>query len=268
MADYPDVLDHLGKTPREFGTLQVHVEPVAVDDGWGWTAVWFQAAFEPGDPNASFELFTHGGATALKLREAERVPRLDGGAVQKGLVRFRLPDDAAQVVLKVRCAEPGKAPRCRPAWKLFDTYEIAKESEMRAPATGGIDLGTTVAGTLLGSPFGVMVMGFREKGPAPSLRESVQTTVHKAQALPDGFVVEVLRDAARPQPPGQGFAPFWSPGQPLPQLAPAALPARPSAAAAPPPSGRIECGRCGFSGKWADYGSDKYCPDCGHDWRG
>ena len=267
MADYPDVLDHLGKTPREFGGLQVHVEPVVVDDGWGWTTLWFQAAFEPFDGTSNFT-FVSTSPTQQVLRETQRVPPLDRGAVLKGQVRFKLADDLTEVMLRVRSIVLDKSQRCRPAWKLFDTFEIAKESAMKPATGGGIDFAGSAAGSLMGAPFGVAVIAFEGGGGAsPSLAQATATKVHKARQLPEGFVTPVVRDAPRAQPPGDGFSVVWMPGQPLPEPPPPVPVVRPVAVAVGPKDGRIECGRCGFGGKWADYGGDKYCPGCGHEWR-
>jgi hypothetical protein len=36
MRHYPEILDDSGRTSREFGSHQVHIEPIAVEDGFAW----------------------------------------------------------------------------------------------------------------------------------------------------------------------------------------------------------------------------------------
>ncbi|MFT3838142.1 MAG: hypothetical protein QM723_14265 [Myxococcaceae bacterium] len=268
MPDFPDVLDHLGKTPREFGSVQVHLEPLIVDDGWGWTAVWFQAAYAPAD-SASFEVVNAADPSAV-LVAAQQVPELSDGRVWRGYLRFKVPDEVTQIALRVKSALLPRAERCRQAWKLFDTLEIPKESDLRG-ASGGpsINIGTTVAASLLAAPLGFAVISFNTGGgdSGPSLAQQTRVSVHKARELPDFVLSDVVRDRPAP-PPGQGFTVYWRPGEPMPEPLPMVLPPRPAAApaATKPKTGRRECGKCGFSGKREDFGSDKYCPDCGHEW--
>src|SRR5579871_3174567 len=134
MPEFPDVLDHLGKTPREFGSVHVHLEPLIVDDGWGWTAVWFQAAFAPSD-SASFELVSAADPNRVFIA-AQQVPELSDGRVWRGYLRFKVPDEVTQIALRVKSAVLPRAQRCRQAWKLFDTLEIPKESDLRGPSGG------------------------------------------------------------------------------------------------------------------------------------
>ncbi len=48
MPDFPDVLDHLSKTPRELGAIHIHVEPVVrAPDGSAVATIWLQAALLP-----------------------------------------------------------------------------------------------------------------------------------------------------------------------------------------------------------------------------
>lgn len=115
MSDfYLDVLEHLGKHPREFGSHQVAVDPIAVADSCGWAVLWFQAAFEPCDPLATFEVRTLAGAKFLSAP----VPRLERGAVARGLVRFPLLEDLQEVGVVVKSRLDENADRIRQAWKL------------------------------------------------------------------------------------------------------------------------------------------------------
>ncbi|MDC0707137.1 hypothetical protein POL68_01515 [Stigmatella sp. ncwal1] len=48
MADHEDFLDHTGRTPREFGSVHIYVEPVVRAPSCAAVAtVWLQSAFEP-----------------------------------------------------------------------------------------------------------------------------------------------------------------------------------------------------------------------------
>jgi len=48
MDYYADVLDYTGRTPREFGAIHLHVEPVTRGPlGDAVAVLWLQSAFEP-----------------------------------------------------------------------------------------------------------------------------------------------------------------------------------------------------------------------------
>jgi hypothetical protein len=119
MAFYADVLEHLGKSPREFGSHHVAADPIAVADGQGWAVLWFQAAHAPCDPKATFEVRTSG-----HLLARGEVPQLPDGAVARGLVRFALTEELTEVGICVISRLDEDAARCRQAWKLFDTRAL------------------------------------------------------------------------------------------------------------------------------------------------
>jgi hypothetical protein len=210
--------------------------------------------------------------TPQVLVASQQIPELSDGRVWRGYLRFKLADEIAQVALRVKSAVLPRAERCRQAWKLFDTLEIPKESDMRGGGQvgggGGLNIPATVAVSLVTGPLlGVAVISFGGGTVAgPSLAEQTRMKTHKARELPDFVLSDVVRD--RPAPPaGEGFKVFWKPGDPMPAQLPMVLPPRPAqAVAAKPQGGRRECGKCGFSGKREDFGSDRFCPDCGHEW--
>lgn len=117
MSDfYLDVLEHLGKHPREFGSHHVAIDPIAVADAWCWAVLWFQAAFDPCDQQATFELRTVAGAKFL----GAPVPNLEKGAVARGLVRFPLLEGLQEAGVRVKSRLDENAARIRQAWKLTD----------------------------------------------------------------------------------------------------------------------------------------------------
>jgi ribosomal protein L37E len=256
VAYFPDILEHLGKTPRELGTLQVCLERVSVDDAWATAIVWVQAAFDPYDAAATFRLQSV-QERPLVLMPEQPVPSAPRGAVVRGCLRFRIPDHVTRVSLCVTGVIPKGSRRCRVPWRLFDTIETPKESALRPPSSVGLNVDTTLAGELLTLPLG----SFR--GTSVS-SESSRTVVHAAQQLTEGYQVDVVRAGGRPEP--QGFRTIWRPGEPLPAAEPPAPPGRAAQAAPKPVKTHRDCRRCNFSGKLADFAVDKYCPACGFEW--
>lgn len=127
MADYPDVLDSMGKTPREFGALHVHLESLKpVDANRYVVTVLLQAAFEP-MPRAQLSFVSEG-----EVLSTVEVPSLKNGRV----VRLHVPIEPelplSRIGLDTSCDEPSRsAERVRPAWKLHDTFEIPTTSSIR-----------------------------------------------------------------------------------------------------------------------------------------
>jgi len=257
VAWFPDILEHLGKTPRELGTLQVCLDRVSVDDAWATAIVWFQAAFDPYDAAATFRLQSVAEVPRVLVPE-QVVPSAPRGAVVRGSLRFRIPDHVSRVSLCVTGVIPEGSRRCRVPWRLFDTIETPKESALRPPSSVGLNLDTTLAGELLTLPLG----SFR--GTSVS-SESSRTVVHAAQQLTEGYQVDVVRAGGRPEP--QGFKTIWRPGEPLPAVEgaqPLAAPGR--ASSSKPVKTHRDCRQCNFSGKLEDFARDRYCPSCGFEW--
>jgi hypothetical protein len=251
---FPDLLDHLGKTPREFGAVHVHVEPVARGEGGRAVAtVWLQAAFAPLAPEA---------ATLMVLEHTWELPRLEGGVVMRGQLPLSVPAEAQKLMFVVTSRLHEKAERVRPAWKLFDTWEMPHEE--RGGGDDGLDgLAGIALANVVALPLGFAVIptGLLSHSAAGATRSRAK--VHKATELPPGFVAEVVRGT-----PEELEAPVWTevwrPGQELPR---AAFSVWGGEVALPQvASGSRRCGSCDFSGKRADFGGDRYCPQCGHEW--
>lgn len=259
MSDLPDVLDTMGRTPREFGTVQVHFEGVRVVDGKRCIAtVLAQAAFTP-VAQAVLQVLDQGQPIATTL-----LPTLDDGRV----VRLHVPcvrvSEEAVLTLLVEAEEPSeRASRVRPPWRLFDTFEIPKLSEMdpiRDDQSGGLDLATSIALTAVAGPLlGAVVL---RVGGSATLDPNTKTTMHRARELPS-LTAGVLEGVALPVE-GIREEVLWRPGQPVPE----APPAVPVVRAQPPaPSGGTRwCRSCGFEGAMSEHGTARACPRCDEPW--
>jgi hypothetical protein len=255
MPDFPDVLDHLGKTPRELGAIHIHVEPIVRgSDGAAVATVWLQAAMLPMAPGGT-----------LRVQDLTLpLPELGDGRVIKGLVPLTLPLDVAELSFTVQCEPAKNAERVRQAWKLFDTFEIARESEMKSYGGDSSGMGGLLLANALTLPLGVVVIPTGGGGGGGSLAESTRTTVHKARTLSAGFVAPVV--AGEPdRAAAVRWNVAWSPKEPLPAITRHVIaPTGPAEGSGK--SGRRICGACGFSGRREDFGTDRYCPTCGDEW--
>jgi hypothetical protein len=268
MPDYEDILDHTGRTPRELGSVHIHVEPVVRGpSGEAVAKVWLQSALEPLFPTDSLHVIArladNRGELSLKRLP---LPALDGGKVVCWSVPLSLPADLSELQFRVESKPHPKASRVRPVWKLLETLEIRKESEMR-PATANIefDLTGSIGDTL--SSGGLSLSFNVATTPGSSLASDVAVKRHAPRELPPGFVASVIEgtpellDAPRVEK-------MWEPGQPLPEVAPALVPTWGKEEQAPQPSRsalRI-CFSCGFEGPRAEYERARSCPSCDASW--
>lgn len=250
MNDLPDVLDHLGKTPCEVGSVQVHVEPVIrADDDRAVAVVWCQAAIAPLPPINTLEVLSY----------RFRLPVLENGVVWRGRLPLHVPKDVRQLLFAIGSDVLEQSTRVRPAWKLVDTWE------MPAVDTTGGAMG--LLGRMVTLPVDFVLApatkGTRDAGPiAPSVR------VLKAGEPPPGCVAEVLRGEPAPVAAVEWLR-VWRPGEELPTQAPALwgdpsshVEAQQTASA----GGLRRCDVCDFAGRRADFGADRYCPHCGSPW--
>lgn len=254
----PDVLDAMGKTPREFGTIHVHFEGVREVDGRRSVAlVLAQAAFLPAS------------AATVRLIEGDRelvqatLPRLDDGRVVRLSIPFvRASGEAQTFALAVEAVEPGsRAERVRQAWKLFDTFEIPKLSEMDPARSelGSVDLAGTIALSALTTPLlGAVVIRFAGSATLPA---NERTKVHRAIELP-ALTGALLAGVA---PPLEAMAEevLWRVGAPVPEVAAPAETIRPQSLVA---AKTRWCRSCGFEGPAADYERARSCPRCDEPW--
>lgn len=256
----PDILDHLGKTPREFGALHVHFESVTTIDGPRVLAkVLFQAAFDPLPPGAeiAFHVASAEGALGAHLGTWPAPPLADKG-VRRMSYPLQVPEDGAtHVVAFVRAPAPAaRAKRLRPAWKLTDTLEIPKLSEMNPVSdnSGGFNLGRSLVGTALLGGAGVML----SFGSTTTIAANTKSTLHKARELPPGLLQPISTEVSPPiAAPVEETV--WLPGQPLP-AAPVVVYAPPPP---PKPSAMRWCRSCGFEAPSGDY---RNCPNCDESW--
>lgn len=132
---YPDVLDSMGKSPREFVGVHVHFEAVQLVDGPRLVAsVLLQSAYEP-VPKVELVL-----TTLLTRRELVRLPlpSLEDGRVVRARIPVRLErDEPPQLGVHLEGPEP-RGRRVRTAWKLESNHGFQLEPSLRAPAIAGV----------------------------------------------------------------------------------------------------------------------------------
>lgn len=134
---FTDVLDAMGKSPREFCGVHVHFESVQLVDGRRFIGnVLLQSAYEP-VPRVKLVL------TCLSSRrELERLelPSLNEGRVVRVRVPMRLePQEQAEFSVHLDGPEP-RGRRVRTAWKLDAATSFQLEPALRAPAVDGTTL--------------------------------------------------------------------------------------------------------------------------------
>ncbi|NVJ15521.1 hypothetical protein [Myxococcus sp. AM010] len=151
---YADVLDHVGRPPREFGSVHLHVEPVIRNPlGQATAVVWLQAAFEPpaATPSSVLMMGRQKQGSEHRMLGQFPLPPLEGGRVVRCRLPLELPPDFDEVHFQVASSLHPNAGRVRPAWKRFDTLEIPKESDMKAVSSEvsmGADLGESLLDTV------------------------------------------------------------------------------------------------------------------------
>jgi hypothetical protein len=259
----PDILDHLGKTPREFGALHAHFDSVTTIDGPRVVAhVLFQGAFHPMPAGAqiAFHAASASGATGEQLGCYD-VPTLAAGAMRVSYP-LRVPSGSTHVVAFIQAPPPSpRAERVRPAWKLHDTFEIPKLSEMepvRATETG-LNVGASLVGTALMGGAG-FVVAFNLS--TTTLAANTKTTLHKARELPPWLLQEISPRMSTPiDRPLEEV--LWVPGSPLPLVAQGE---RVVAHVERAKTTLRRCIPCGFEGPSAEYERARSCPSCGEPW--
>jgi len=152
MPYYEDVLDHLGRSPREFGSLHIHVEPVVRGPtGEAVATVWLQSAFEPRMPGDSVLVISGPeGSAAEQLLGRFPVPSVDKGKVVRWSLPLTVPAGATEPHFLVESRLSPNAQRVRTAWKLTDTIEIPKESQMGPTLGVDIDVRDDLVRSVLG----------------------------------------------------------------------------------------------------------------------
>jgi hypothetical protein len=264
MDPYADVLDHIGKTPRELGAVHAHFESLARAPGktTSIATLLFQAAFEPAGGPARVRFFDPSDGQAERLLAEFPGPELKGGAVIRARYPLRLEPTTNEVWVRIESVVPPKAERVRPAWKLHDTFEIPKLSEMR-PATlsgPGIDVGHSLLHSALSGSLVLAVhLGERAESEA-------KTVVHKARALPDMLKAAVEERELQPLSFPE-LETLWTPGSPLPEAVPNPVWRAADAAARPAQASETRlCLQCGFEGEREALEKARFCPSCDAIW--
>lgn len=258
--DYlPDVLDHLGKTPREFGALHAHFEVVTPIDGTRSVArMLFQAAYAPVPPGAQVTFC----AASAEGVEGEQLACFDVPLLAERVLRvsypLRIPAGTTHVVAFIDAPAPSeRAQRVRPAWKLFDTLEIPKLSEMKPARDTSVEF--DLAGSLVSSAMsGGLSLDFSVT--TTTVETNARTILHPARKLPLGLVLPISSEVTTPIDATVEET-LWRPGQPLPSAPEVTY--KPIAVSA---SAKRWCRSCGFEGLATEYERARSCPSCDEPW--
>ncbi|MFY2558131.1 hypothetical protein ACN469_10905 [Corallococcus terminator] len=206
---HPDILDTLGRQPREFGAVQLHVEPIVQAPGGteARAVVWLQAAFTPLPPSVSLRV-----VDAVTRRELWRggLPSLEGGKVMRWVLPLSLEADMKELLFLLHAPVPEDATRVRPPWRLFDTLE---QVEVR-PAARPLSSTLLRAGVFASTGFGLPAIAIT-LAPSMGLGPSEPgTRRHAARAMPEGFIADVTPGPfTQDSEPGNTL--IWEPGQVL-----------------------------------------------------
>jgi hypothetical protein len=271
MDYYADVLDHTGRTPREFGAIHLHVEPVTRGPHGDAVAVlWLQSAFEP-LASKGHSLVVMGrqkqGSTQRMLGQYP-LPSLEGGRVVRWRLPFSLPPEIDELHFQVSAKLHPKAERVRPAWKLFDTLEIPKESAMKTVTTSpaiGLDLTDSVVNSLLSGGLSLSLQVGFGSSQSPDLASATAVKRHAAAPAPTFFTATVVEGAVEALSEPQ-LETIWTPGMPLPEATLALNWQPPTPPQAAPRGTWRTCHACGFEGRSADYERSTLCPQCDAPW--
>jgi hypothetical protein len=246
----PDILDALGKTPREFGGLHVHFEAVRRVDGRRVVAVLLvQAAFLP-LPRGGEATFRVGAHTLA--RGPLPLPR--GTEVLRVTWPLLLPADVPRVLLELELPPPQEgARRIRTAWKLQDTLEIPKLSEMELAAVPRVPElpAAMLVSVLIGDG-----LAFADGAPT---EPRPRTTIHRAPALPP---LELPIEGTSRPVESVHVETVWEEGQPVPE-APLILKGQEPSA---PAQAVRRCRACGWEGPADEVERLRTCPSCDALW--
>ncbi|MCY1077636.1 hypothetical protein [Archangium lansingense] len=271
MDFYADVLDHTGRTPREFGAIHLHVEPVLRGPlGDAVATLWLQGAFEPLGSGHAVQILGHQkNGPARRMLGRFPLPSLEGGTVVRWRLPFSLPAEIDELHFRVESTLHPKAERVRPAWKLFDTLEIAKESDMKSTSLEpsiGVDIGESLLSSVLSGGLSVSIKVGMATRDGSSLSKAVHSKLHAATQLPEVIVIPVVDGNSEPLPEPH-IEVVWKPGMSLPEASVTPTWAAASPAVANPPQKAMRtCYACGFEGPQAEYARATLCPQCDATW--
>ncbi|MHB8873876.1 MAG: hypothetical protein ACYC8T_09355 [Myxococcaceae bacterium] len=217
---FPDVFDGLGFLPREYGAVQIFVEPVERDPRGRATAeVWLQAAFDPLPSEAFLAVVTGDGSAGI---EVVRLPMTDlsGGRA----VRWRLPitigPDADRLCFKVSAVEAPGSERVRANRRQDASARGPDISDMGlAQHAGGGGLASAVAQsaalTAMALPFGYVA--WVNPGDDLGDQEFVSSPIGlPVEDMPHGFVARVV--AGEPESlESPQLEVMWEPGKAMPR---------------------------------------------------
>ncbi len=215
---YPDVFDGLGFLPREYGAVQIFVEPVE-RNGFGRAVaeIWLQASFNPLPSEASVAVMAGEGATATELA---RLPLgdLSGGKVVRWRLPLMLEMGVERLCFQVSAVPPPEAARVR--------VNRSQDAANRGPRLNEIELTKglsgadaiassivrTVALNAMVMPFGYVGVSYVRGSPGE--QEFVSSPIGlPVEDMPHGFLANVI--AGQPeQLDALQVDLMWEPGWP------------------------------------------------------
>lgn len=208
---YLDVLDANGRTPRECGAVQVHVESIVQDaTGAGMATLYLQSAFEP-YAGGTLTLYAEGVDGAAVLPESQTkfpLPDLKDGRVAKWLIPLRFRAQAKTVTLEVDAPISKKASRVRQPWKVFKPHRVPTIDELDRVSKPPLPPPEERVEPLEGffSAIGQALSGVFGGG-----RENAERAPPIKVAVENGVPVPLDRDSVEK---------VWDLGEPMPSLPP------------------------------------------------
>ena len=268
--EYPDILDLLGKTPRELGAIHLFAEPVPVSgDGRAVATLWLQAAYS-GPCRGTLEVtgIDASGEPAIAPGDGRfELPDLSDGKVVRWRLALRLRGRPNELLLRVAAPPEKGAARVRPPWKLFDTIEQPKEARrvLNLGPSEGAGVLHAILHAATGHLMGALLSLARDANSFSVVEQGTPGVVHKARELLEGFVAPVISSDALPEPSQEVV---WAPGRPVPEPVASTLPPVPPAplpegAPAPSRTAWWRCRTCGEELERSRADALGICPGCG-----
>lgn len=251
-AYLPDILQAAGRSPRELGAVHVHAEPVVRGPGGEAVAVvWLQAAFVTVPEGSRLDVID---VDTQEVVASTALPSLDNGRAVRWTLPLQVRPEASALLFRPEAPVAENTERVRAPWKLFDTVEQVKESELQgASAPPGLSrLVARGVGLAVAGPLGALAASAIVGNDSASLGGSsgIKLKVHSARELPPGFIAPVL--AAETSPSAQAdVLTVWEMGQ---EVDTERLRAMPRAGAQEAP----RCSQCGA----VTPPRAEFCPEC------
>lgn len=217
---YPDVFDGLGFLPREYGAVQVFVEPIERDArGHAAAEVWMQACYEPIPSDATLSVLPGDGSLGTELLRLP-LPDLSGGRAVRWRIPLAVTLEVERLCFRVSAPEPPGAERVRSNRRQQAGGNGPSVAELGlSQGAGGSDLASamaqTAALTAIAMPFGYVVGVL--PGDGADDQEFVSSPIGlPVEDMPTGFIARV--SAGQPEPlDSPALDVMWEPGRPMPR---------------------------------------------------